>query len=266
MPELTLALAQMSAGPDPAENLLKAREYAGRASKAGARLLLFPEMFMALPQAGEPLSKVAEPLDGPFASALAGLGREFQIYIAGCVWEKVPGSQKVFNVACLFDPEGKIVAHYRKLHLFDALNVRESDLMLPGAAPPPVVSAAGFNVGFAICYDLRFPEVFRCMAEKGVELILVPAAWYAGPLKEEQWLTLLRARAMENVCYAAGAVLAGPPFSGRSAAFDPYGVVLVDSGEGEGLLLARLDSARIAQVRSKLPALSHRRSDIFKPA
>jgi deaminated glutathione amidase len=143
------------------------------------------------------------------------------MFVAAVLWEKVPGHDKVYNVLAVFDPNGELATVYRKLHLFDALSVRESDRMLAGQAPPPVVSICGVKVGLAICYDIRFPELVRYLARQGAELLLVPAAWYAGPLKEDHWLTLLRARAIENTCYAAGAVLTGKSFIGRSAAFDP---------------------------------------------
>jgi predicted amidohydrolase len=152
---------------------------------------------------------------------------------------------------------------YRKLHLFDALSIRESDRMAPGDALPEIVEAEGLRVGLTICYDLRFPELFRHLSDRGADLILVPSAWYAGPLKEEHWFTLLKARAIENTCYIAGANMAGGPFSARSAVIDPFGVPLAEGGESPGLLFAEIDPDRIGAVREKLPALAHRRRDLM---
>jgi len=263
MASLTVALAQPIGSPHPAENLSTARRLAAQASQAHAHILVLPEMFMALPSPETPLCRLAEPLDGTIGSGLAAAARERGLFVAAGLWERVPGSDKVYNVLAVWNPAGELVAAYRKLHLYDALNVRESDRMLAGEAPPPLVVVAGMKVGLAICYDLRFPELFRYLARQGAELLLVPAAWYAGPLKEEHWLTLLRARAIENTCYAAGAVLTGSSFIGRSAAFDPFGVALADGGEAEGLVVFEANSARLSEVRSRLPTLSHCRPHLF---
>ena len=121
----------------------------------------------------------------------------------------------------------------------------------------------GVTVGAAICYDLRFPELFRHLARQQADLVIIPSAWYAGTLKEEHWLTLLRARAIENTCYAAGVNQVGSAFCGRSAVFDPFGAQIADAGEGTKLVCVRIEKDRIAEVRSKLPALSHIRRDLF---
>jgi predicted amidohydrolase len=259
----TIALAQTMGDPDPRKNIDTARHRTGEAAQRGARLVVFPEMFMALPRKGAPLSEAAEPLDGPFASALADLAREHGLWLAAGLWERIPGSDRVYNVAVLISPQGKRMTAYRKLHLFDALSIRESDRMAPGDALPEIVEAEGFRIGLTICYDLRFPELFRHLSDRGADLILVPSAWYAGPLKEEHWLTLLKARAIENTCYIAGANMAGGPFSARSAVIDPFGVVVADGGEAPGLVFAGIDPERIGAVREKLPALNHRRRELL---
>jgi deaminated glutathione amidase len=185
------------------------------------------------------------------------------VYICAGLWETSPTPPLVYNVALMISPSGETLAAYRKIHLFDALAVRESDRMAPGAASPSVFTANGLKFGLAVCYDLRFPELFRVLSDQGADVILVPSAWYAGGMKESQWLTLLRARAIENVCYAAGAVLTGTPFSGRSAAFDPFGVPLADAGESERIVTFTAEKSRLDEIRLKLPALRHRRPDIF---
>ncbi len=256
---MPIALAQAKASPDPGLNLETARDWTCEAARRGARIIVFPEMFMALPKKDAPLSATAEPLDGSFVTALAGMAKENNLWLAAGVWERIPDSDRVHNAAVLLSPSGKLSTAYRKLHLFDGLGIRESDRMAPGDALPEIVEAEGLRIGLSICYDLRFPELFRYLSDLGVDLILVPSAWYAGPLKEDHWLTLLKARAIENTCYVAGANLAGGPFSARSAVIDPFGVALADGGEAPGLVFAEIDPERIGAVRENLPALNHRR-------
>lgn len=261
---MKIALAQLTIRPQPEENLAKARYFAANASEQGAKLLIFPEMFMALPGKSIALSTVAEPLDGAFMSALQEIARTYHIYLIAGVWEKIPTEERVGNVAVLLSPGGELLTAYRKLHLFDALNVRESDTMIAGKSLPEVIAVEDLNVGLAICYDLRFPELFRYLTLQDAGVVIIPSAWYAGPLKEDHWLTLLRARAIENTCYVVGVNTIGSSFCGRSAAFDPFGAQLVDAGEQEHLLTTEIDPERIIQVRTKLPALKHTRLNSCK--
>ena len=259
----TLGLAQLSGRGTPKENLELARDFALEAAQKQVTLLAFPEMLMSLPRGSEPLSAVAEPPDGAFVAALAAIAREFRLHLLATFWERVPNEERVGNTAILLSPEGATLTTYRKLHLFDALNMQESRAMIAGNRLPEVVSVHGVKIGLAICYDLRFPELFRHLSRQQADLIVIPSAWHAGTLKEDQWLTLLRARAIENTCYAAGVNQAGSPFCARSAAFDPFGVPIADAGEGTKLVCVRIETDRIAEVRSKLPALSHIRRDLF---
>jgi predicted amidohydrolase len=262
--EFKIALVQSGVSPYPAENLLTARRFLMEAAGERADLVVFPEMFMASSRLDVPLAEIAEPLDGSFVSALTSMAREYALAIVCGVWEKVEGEPKrAANVVVAVGPEGTLLARYNKIHLFDALAVRESDTMLGGNEPPPLFACNGMQVGLAICYDLRFPELFRDLALRGAEAVAVPAAWYAGPLKEEHWLTLLKARAIENTMYVGGANLCGAPFAARSAVFDPFGVMVAGAGEGDTLITATLKRSRVDEVRSKLPALKHVRAGLF---
>jgi predicted amidohydrolase len=262
---LTVALAQTTVSRQPQENLQTARNFLRQAAAQGAELIVFPEMFMARPQEGVPLTTVAEPLDGPFVSDLAAMAAEHGVAIVCGLWESVPGElRRAANVAIALGPDGALMARYNKIHLFDALSVRESDLMSGGQAEPPLFSLKGMQLGLAICYDLRFPELFRNLAIRGADAVILPSAWYAGPMKEEHWLTLLQARAIENTVYVAGANLCGSPFSARSAIFDPFGVMLAGAGEGETVISSRLEKSRLEEVRTKLPSLSHVQRGLFK--
>lgn len=263
MDTIKLALAQVQGQTTPAKNIATARQIVTQAAREKAVLVVFPEMFMATLNGTVQAAQVGEPLTGHFVTALGEIAREHGVHIVAGVWEQVPNAKRVANTAVIISPEAGPIAAYRKLHLFDALGTKESDRMVPGSSPSPVVSIGGFQVGLAICYDLRFPEPFRRLARQGVDLILVPSAWYAGPFKEEHWLTLLQARAIENTVYLAGANLTGALFCGRSAVFDPFGVQLAAGGETAGLVTAELSLARLAEVRTKLPCLTHIREDLF---
>ncbi len=261
---LKLALAQVAGTHAPEDNLTLARDITAEASTQGADIIVFPEMFMGLPKKWGSPADFAEPVDGPFVESLARLAKGHNLYVIAGLWEKVPETGLVRNAAIILSPEGKTITVYRKLHLFDALSVRESDTMLPGDELPAICDIKGFNVGLAICYDLRFPELFRHLAHRGADLVIVPSAWYAGLIKEDHWLTLLRARAIENTFYIAGANLTGPIFCGRSSVFDPFGVPKAGAGEGPELLIAKIDSERLDEIRSKLPTLKHCRPELFQ--
>jgi len=260
---LTIALAQVEIATDPAVNLRKAEVFTQQASSQGADITVFPEMFMGLPTSDRPPIKIVEENEYAFIKQLKTLSSEMDISITAGCWEKCQDSQRVYNTAYTISPEGRTIAAYRKMHLFDALSVRESDTMVPGNSLPPVIEIAGIRVGFAICYDLRFPELFRYLSGQEAQLIIIPSAWYQGPMKEDHWLNLLRARAIENTIYVAGCNLTGPSFCGRSSLFDPFGVQLVSAGEEETLLLGKINANRIDIVRQKLPCLLNRRSDLL---
>ena len=262
--KLTVSLAQTSVSRNPDENLKNARKFLRQAAGEGADLIAFPEMFMALPQEGTPLAAIAEPLDGPFVKTLSALAIEHGVAIVCGMWQTVPNQAKrAANTVVALGPDGALLAYYNKVHLFDALSVRESELMLAGDVSPPVFTLKGMQFGLAICYDLRFPELFRSLALRGAEAVIVPSAWYAGPMKEEHWLTLLQARAIENTMYVCGANLCGACFTARTSFFDPFGVMLTGSGEEEALVTARINQARVKDVRAKLPSLIHMREGLF---
>jgi deaminated glutathione amidase len=257
---LHIAMAQLETTPDPRANLEKAKVLAGEASRRGAHLLVFPEMYMGLPLPDRSPADIIREDGGRFMEGLKTLSMETKLFITAGGWEPCSDDRLAHNTLYTVSPEGKTVASYRKIHLFNALNVRESDTMMPGDIPPPLLTMAGIKVGFATCYDLRFPELFRYLAVQGAELIIVPSAWYQGPVKEDHWITLLRARAIENTLYVAGCNLVGPSFCGRSGLYDPFGIQLSGAGEVEALIMGQIDIDRIHAVREKLPSLANRRS------
>lgn len=260
---MNAVLVQAGSTQDKERNLEAALRLTREAAALGGRLVVFPEMFMGMPSSDRPPRVFAEPLDGPFVRELGAAARDNGVHVVCGIWELSDDPARPYNTAVAIAPDGQVVAAYRKLHLFDALGVRESEQMRPGNAPPPVWAVDGLLVGLAICFDLRFGEVFRDLARRGAMAVVVPAAWYAGPMKEDHWLTLLRARAIENTVYVLGANQVGDRFCGRSAGFDPFGVMLGDGGERERLVAIPLDASRVYEVRRKLPCLTLRRADIY---
>ncbi len=261
---MKITLAQTVVSEYPEDNLVTAVNAVQRASTEGSDLIAFPETFMARPEKGMSAAAIAEPPDGPFISGLAELAEQYNITIVSGVWQTVEGEKKrAANTVIVLDRDGSLQAQYRKIHLFDALNVNESEQMVAGSLPPPLFSCGGIRFGLAICYDLRFPELFRYLVRQGAEAVIVPAAWYGGVLKEEHWLTLLRARAIENTLYLAGVNQCSDPFCGRSNLFDPFGVHLAGAGETAALVSAHIEKKRLKDIREQLPVLSHIRNDLF---
>ncbi|TYB68617.1 carbon-nitrogen hydrolase family protein [Nonomuraea sp. PA05] len=253
-----IALCQIPVSPDPSTNLKRVRE--ALASAEGADLAIFPEA--TLTRYGRRITTLAEPLDGPFVSGLADSAREHGLAVIAGVFE--PGEDRVHNTAVAIDGQGEIRAAYRKIHLFDSFGAKESDLVAPGAEPA-VVELAGVRVGLITCYDIRFPELARALVDQGAELFAVIAAWGSGPLKEDHWVTLVRARALENTMWTAAVGQAPNPAEssdgfgvGRSMLVDPLGVVRSDLGTGPGVRIVEVDEEWTATARATLPCLEHR--------
>ena len=260
---MRIALSQFDPGTDPAANAAHLVAEAARAAAAGAQLLLAPEgslvSFLQDPSAP---GRAAQELDGPFVSALATASAEHGIAIAAGTFVPDPDSARVHNTLVVLS-RGGVAAAYRKVHLYDAFAFVESDTVSPGNDGPPIVEIGGVAVGFATCYDLRFPELFRVLQAGGAQVLAIASAWVRGPLKEEHWLTLLRARAIENVSYVVAADQIGRAGTGRSAAFDPFGLPLLDLGIADpGFAIVDVLPERVAEVREMLPAAMHTRFPI----
>jgi deaminated glutathione amidase len=164
----------------------------------------------------------------------------------------------------IISQSGAITSVYRKLHLYNALGFKESTKLIPGKSiVKPAKTSAG-SVGLLICYDLRFPELSRLLTIKGADALVVPSAWVAGEMKEEHWQTMIKARAIENGSYVIAPDQVGNIYCGMSMVVDPFGVVLLDMGQREGVEMVDIDRARIQQVRRSLPLLKNRRTDIYR--
>lgn len=254
-----LAVAQFAPGPDKAGNLAAIERLAREAVDRGAGLVVLPEYSSYFDR--EPSAAwlpFAEPIRGAFTAAIGRLADELDVTIVAGMVEA--GEARIRNAVVAVAPRAGVVATYRKLHLYDAFGARESEAVEPGElAEPETFAWDGFTVGLQTCYDLRFPEVTRRLVDAGAELVLVPAEWVRGPLKEHHWRTLAIARAIENTIYLAAADHTPPIGVGASLIVDPMGVPLAQLGEAEGVAAASVSPERVAEVRRVNPALALRR-------
>ena len=270
MPKFPLvAIVQMRSSEDKMENLELSVGFIREAAKKKSNLICFPEFQMAyspVSQSANQLSEIAESVnDGNFITTLRKAAKVNKISIISTIYEKSNSrfNNRVYDTVVLIDSKGEISSVYRKLHLYDALGFKESDKMMAGnMIEKPVKTSVG-NIGLMICYDIRFPEMSRILTVKGANVLVSPSAWVHGVMKEEHWQTLLKARAIENGLYIIAPDQVGNIFSGRSMAVDPFGVVLLDMGNREGMEVVELDKSRVQKVRELLPLLKNRRTDVY---
>lgn len=266
---MKIGLAQLNSRDDKERNLACAEAAIDRLVAQGADLVVLPEMANFLSSDAEN-ALAAEPVPGPSTERLRAKAREHGVFLhLGSVVESRGG--RLYNTSVVFDRAGEEVARYSKIHLFDVelpggKVYRESAAITPGDQVT-TFECEGLTVGLAICYDLRFPELFRALADRGAHLLLVAAAFTLTTGKD-QWEPLLRARAIENGCYVAACGQWGPsPPSnqcyGHSMVVDPWGMIAAQCHEGEGTLVVELDMDYLLAVRTRLPVLAHRRKDLF---
>ncbi|AIY19336.1 hydrolase [Pimelobacter simplex] len=259
-PTLRLALVQAAAGLDPAGN----RDALTRlsAEHAGdAELVAFPEAFARdFGEAGSDVSPFAEPLDGPFAGAVADAAAAHGTTLVAGMFEPGPDPERPYNTLLV---RGAAAASYRKVHLYDSFGYRESDRLTAGPIEPVVVEIGGWKVGLMTCYDLRFPELARALVDRDAELVVVPAAWVAGPRKVHHWRTLLTARAIENTVYVAAVGQPAPRYCGHSMVVDPFGEVVAEAGPGAPdapeVVRAVAERTVLDEARRVNPSLANRR-------
>ena len=262
---MRVAVAQFASKPDAAANRARALDLLRNGSESGAELVVLPEAAMyPLDRPAAEIARAAESLDGPFASALTRAASSLGVTVVAGMFEKVAGQRRVHNTVIAVGAQG-LLGRYRKLHLYDALGKKESDSLLPGPIDGDellVLTLGEFVIGVATCYDLRFPELFRALVDRGATAFAVPAAWVAGPLKQEQWMTMCRARAIENTCYLLAAAQPPPAYCGRSLVLDPMGVEIAGLGETDGVATVEISSERVGSVRAALPVLLQRRYEV----
>ena len=263
---MKIAAIQMVSGPDVAVNLARARHWLAEAAAQGARLAALPEYFCLIGLKDEDKLAIAEtPGQGPIQEALADAARELGLWIIGGTLPlRTTDPARVRNSCLVWAPDGTQAARYDKMHLFCYDNGRErydEGRVLEAGEAPVVAQVEGLRVGLSVCYDLRFPELYRGLGP--LDLISVPAA-FTHTTGQAHWELLLRARAVENLAYLIAPAQGGTHQNGRrtwghTMIVDPWGEVLACLPEGEGMVLAEIDAARLAQLRQQLPALQHRR-------
>lgn len=265
------AAVQLTATEDTERNLEKADLLARDAIARGAELVVLPEKWTVL-GSPEQLEAGAQPLDGPAIAWARSVAREFGVEIvAGSIVERVPGLERNQNTSVHVGPDGRVRAVYHKLHMFDVEieGVLYAESAQEQAGEEVVVSplANGTDLGMTICYDLRFPELYRMLAARGAEIISVPSA-FTVPTTRDHWEVLLRARAIENQCFVVAANQIGRHgggwrSGGRSMIVDPWGLVLASAPDAECTIVAELDFEQLRAIRRRMPVLSHRREDVY---
>lgn len=274
MNALKVALVQTDAKDDKAANVDAAARWVDEAARAGAQLVALPENFHV--RAGEHGDQIkldaAEPIPGPISRRFADLAREHGIHLlAGSFGETTDTPERIYNTSLLFGPDGRTLASYRKIHLFDVtvgehVVARESSRVRPGTAAVTAETSFG-RVGLSICYDVRFPELYRSLAIAGAGIAFVPANFtlYTG---KDHWEVLLRARAIENGMHVIapaqiGRIPDGHQSYGRSMIVDPWGTVVACAPDTTGVTLATIDLDAVARVRSRIPSLEHRAPEAY---
>jgi nitrilase len=265
---MKIAALQMVSTPSVEKNLEAACRLIAAAAGDGAELVALPEYFCFLGRADRDKLEVAEtPGEGPIQRALAEAARTHGVWvIGGTLPLRRDDPERVLNANCVYAPDGRLAARYDKIHLFAFDNGRErydEGRVLEAGSTPVAVEAAGLRVGLSVCYDLRFPELYRALMRPPCDLLSVPSA-FTHTTGLAHWELLLRTRAVENQCYVLAPAQGGVHENGRrtfghSMIVDPWGEVLAVRPEGEGVVLAELDPERITAVRRQLPALRHRR-------
>jgi predicted amidohydrolase len=268
--KLCAAAVQLCAGSDKEANFAAAERLVRQGVQRGASLVVLPEVFFWRGARGDELG-AAEPIPGPTTKRLAGLAQELGIHlVGGSILERVSGSAKPYNTSVAFDPAGTLIGCYRKTHLFDVdipgqVTIRESDTRARGQEAV-VLPTSLAPIGLAVCYDLRFPELFRRLTDAGASIVCLPSA-FTFPTGAAHWEVLLRARAIENQVYVIapnqiGCSPSGVNDYGHSLIVDPWGTVVARAANGEGVIVAEIDLDYLARVRRELPCLQHR---TFKP-
>jgi predicted amidohydrolase len=269
---LKVAAVQLNSTADRDANIALADRLVRAAAADGASLIVLPEKWTSM-GGREDLLAAAEPLEGEALRWARALARELAVdLVAGSVLERAPGAEKLANTSVHVDPQGEVRAVYRKVHMFDVevggRVYHESELEQPGDEIVLSQTADGVPLGMSICYDLRFPELYRILAVRGALIVAVPAAFTLATTRDH-WETLVRARAIENQAFVIAANQIGThpdgmQSGGRSLIVDPWGVVLAQAADGEGHISAELDLGRQREIRASLPSLANRRPAAYR--
>ncbi len=280
-----VSIVQMKSSLNKDENILFSQEQIEKAGRKNANIICFPEFQMAFSpdsQTSKELFSISESIEGNFIKELCKSAKENDICVIGTIYERsdtggfkldrssnetenkdIDNQYRVYDTVVFINNKGDLISRYRKLHLYDALSFQESKKLLAGNNIfTPVDSPLG-KMGVLICYDLRFPELSRIMAIGGARSLIAPSGWVQGTMKEDHWLTMCKARSIENGVYLIAPNQVGNIFCGRSLIIDPFGIVVLDMGNREDMEIIDLNIKRIDSVRNDLPLLKNRRTDLY---
>ena len=258
---LKIALTQLKPVADKDISLRNIEYYSGIAAANSSDLIVFPEYYMFYSPYRDTVIKNSEPLNGNYVRRLKEISRNSKISVIAGINEVYDGN---YYDTAVFIQDGELSNYYRKSHLYDAFGYKESDIYTYGNGPFKISRIAGINFGMLICYDIRFPEVFRNYSMNDADMIVLISAWFAGTMKEEQWLSLVSVRALENTVYLATSNMVGGGFTGITSFTDPIGAIRTRAAEDEDVIYATVDTERIAAVRKKMPVLRQRRPELYK--
>lgn len=261
------AAVQMTSKPDVNSNLQRAEEWIELAVRQGCELIALPENFAFMGTEQERMEHAAA-IAEQVEVFLQKMAQRFQVYLLGGGYPVPAEGDRMYNTATLVSPDGEILVKYQKIHLFDVNlpdgnTYRESNVIVSGSQTQSVLIPNLGTLGLSICYDVRFPELYRMLAAQGAEVLLIPAAFTAYTGKDH-WQVLLQARAIENTCYVIAPAQVGTHYHrrqchGHALIVDPWGGILADAGDKPGLAIAEINPVRLQQVRSQMPSLQHRR-------
>jgi deaminated glutathione amidase len=248
-----VAIVQFQSSTEKKENLRRVLELVKDSKSGGADLVVFPEFLMAFSpasQTAKELAEIAEPLQGPFITALKEAAKATHTSIVATIYETCPIPDRVYDTALWIDAAGNIAAVYRKLHLYDAFGFRESDKFAAGGDLTAPVTLDGGH--------------FRMLTLAGANILLAPSGWVQGELKVDHWQTMIRARALENGCYVIAPDQVANIYIGHSMIVDPLGRTVVELGDREAVEIVEIDYRLVQDTRAKLPLLQNRRTDIYR--
>lgn len=265
---MKITLVQFQSGSDKKKNLERSADFIKEALKAKPSLVIFPEYHMFVPDYKNPTEvvRVAEKVDGEFTSGLFSFMKGSNSYLLTNIAEQNAYALKPFNTSVLLDEMGIVCGKYRKTHLFDAYSMKESSVYEFGRMQVKPFGLGQQNLGSLICYDLRFPEPSRILRLSGASLISYQAGWFSGERKLDTWRNLLISRAMENGAFILGTAQCGPKFTGHTMAVSPYGEVLGELDNNEGVLSVNIDLAQVEKYLEDVPVLKERRLDLYDVA
>lgn len=259
---IKIGMTQLKPVYDRETSLKNIEKYSKIASQNGADLIIFPEYYMSYANNKQELLKISEEIDGKYVQSLEKIAKSNSIHIITGVNERDQG--KIYDTSVYINSQKGFTAKYRKTHLYDAFGYKESDIYEHGNGPFDVFTVNDIKIGMMICYDIRFPEVVRNYSLQGADLVVIISAWFAGPIKEEQWLNLVSVRALENTVFFATSNLVGDQFTGITSMADPIGIIKNRCAENEDLIYSVIDKDRLMDVRKTMPVLEQRRPELYK--